>query len=150
MPATRWFEGPWVPRPIPWQRRPSSLAYDVVHVLACFGCLRSCRYSRMVPVSVSRTGKAEWKGFRFDRWWLSGVRSATKRFGFSLVCTLGAGVGLGWVGLGFRLGMGVGLGGWLGTFGGAWMGGDGACVVKAMVSEICVRWLFALRTRWHR
>ena len=33
-------------------------------------------------------------------------------------------------------GMGTGLGGWLCTLGGAWMGGQGTCLVKAMVSAI--------------
>ena len=60
VPATRWFLGPLSPVPITWQRRPSSLQYDVSHICLYLGCRRSWWYSMVLPVSGSKTGMARW------------------------------------------------------------------------------------------
>jgi hypothetical protein len=46
------------PEPIPWQRRPSSLAYKVSQVALYQGLRRSWQCSRMLPVVGSRTDRA--------------------------------------------------------------------------------------------
>lgn len=58
VPWTRCFVGSLGSVPTPWQRRPSSLEYDVSHVALYSGCRRSWRCSRRFPVAVSRTGHA--------------------------------------------------------------------------------------------
>jgi hypothetical protein len=46
------------PEPMPWQRRPSSLAYKVSHVVLYQGSLRSWQCSSILPVVGSSTDKA--------------------------------------------------------------------------------------------
>jgi hypothetical protein len=58
VPLTRCAEGV-EPEPMRWQRRPSSLAYDVSQVALYLGSWRSWRCSRNLPVAGSRTESAK-------------------------------------------------------------------------------------------
>ena len=60
VPETRFFLGPLSPVPMPWQRRPSSLQYDVSHISFYLGFRRSWRYSMVLTVSGSKTSMARW------------------------------------------------------------------------------------------
>ena len=57
-PLTRCFWGTAVPCPTPWHSLPNSLQYEVFQISLYLGWLWRCRKSRVLPVSLSRTGIA--------------------------------------------------------------------------------------------
>ena len=64
VPSTRWFLGPFDPLPTPWHSQPSSLAWDVLHISANFGCLHNWRYCNICPEVSLRTSSARlWRNW---------------------------------------------------------------------------------------